>query len=83
MVLALITPFLSWLLLSGVNYALEHWFNGGEEVIKHQTLLMSSVFLNLFVYIPYIKSTKYERTGTGVLLVTFVGVVLLFLFVFI
>jgi hypothetical protein len=81
--LALVTPFVSWLILWSVNHGLETWLNQGEEVIKKQTMLMSSVFLNLFIYIPYIKSAKYERTGTGVLLVTFVGVVLLFLFVFI
>ncbi|MFO7722932.1 MAG: hypothetical protein R6V49_06880 [Bacteroidales bacterium] len=80
--LALITPVVSYLLLMLLNYGLESWFNQGEEVIKQKTLLMSSVFLNLFIYIPYIKSAKYERTGTGVLLVTFIGVVLLFLFVF-
>jgi hypothetical protein len=78
-VLASIAPFLAYGLLYLLNNALEIWLNAGNIVVKQDTLRMTSIFLNLFIFIPYLKHDRYERTGRGVLLVTFIGVVILFL----
>lgn len=81
-VLALVVPFISYALLWLINHAIEVWINEGDAVLKHQTLVMAAILLNLVIFIPYLKLDRYERTGRGILLVTFVGVVFLFLLMF-
>lgn len=78
-VLAALAPVVSYLLLTGINYTFEHWLHSGNTILREDTILLTSVFLNLFIFIPYLKFDKYEKTGRGVLLVTFTGVVILFL----
>lgn len=80
--LALVAPLVSYSLLWLINRAIEIWINDGDAVLKHETLIMTSILLNLVIFIPYLKLDRYERTGRGVLLVTFVGVVFLFLLMF-
>ncbi len=80
--LAMVAPVISYGLLWLINLGIEEGFNDGSPVLQRETLLMSSIFLNLIIFLPYLKSDKYDRTGRGVLLVTFIGVVILFLTLF-
>lgn len=81
-VLALLAPIASYTIIWYLNRGFEIWANDGDRILKHETILMGSIFLNLIIFIPYLKLDRYERTGRGVLLVTFVGVVVLFLTMF-
>jgi hypothetical protein len=51
---------------------------GTEYLIKLPTLILISVFPNLFTLRYYLKNLKYDRTGRGILLVTFVYAILYF-----
>lgn len=81
-VLAIFTPAISLSILLALNHGLEIWINEGKPLMKLNTLFMASIFLNLFIFFPYLKYDKYEKTGRGVLLITFLGVVILFLTMF-
>jgi len=78
-VMGLLGPIAAFGVLYLINAGLVHWFNDGQEVLQQDTILMTSLFMNLFIYIPYLKKDTYERTGRGILLVTFIGVVILFI----
>ena len=76
--LGLLTPGAAFGLLFLANAALVN-LNHGQEVLRLDTMLMTSLFLNLLIFLPYLKKERYDRTGRGILLVTFVGVVILFI----
>ncbi len=80
MVLALLAPLASYGILTAINLFLKSIANTETEVMLKSTIILTSIFLNLFIFIPYIRKEKYERTGRGVMLVTFVAVVAYFLF---
>ncbi len=77
--LAAVAPALSFMVLYFLNDLFQHWLRDGQMILTLDTMLMTAIFLNLFIFMPYLKTNQYERTGRGVLLVTFVGVVVLFL----
>ncbi len=78
-VLGILTPIAGYLILWLLNRGAEIWFNDGETILLEDTIRMTSIFLNIFIYIPYLKHARYENTGRGILLVTFIGVVIIFL----
>ena len=45
---------------------------GKELLIPMSTILLVSIFTNLFTMRYYLVKLKYDRTGRGILLVTFV-----------
>jgi len=58
----------------GIFYAIGLGLNaasGKEQVFKPQTLALISIFTNLFTLRYYLLKLKYDRTGRGILLVTF------------
>lgn len=66
-------------LLYLINLLLVQGFNEGAEVLRFDTMIITSLFMNLFIFLPYLRKDKYERTGRGILLVTFTGVVVYFM----
>lgn len=72
--MGVITPLLSFLALYYGNIALEEAFD--RILLKSNTIVLTSIFLNLFIYLRYILKDDYDRTGRGVLLITFVLVVI-------
>jgi len=77
--LAIITPVITYFLLQSLIDYLSVIINYGIPLIKAITVQMIAVFLNLFFYIKYIRSAKYEQTGKGVMIVTFVLVIINFI----
>lgn len=80
MVMAVLAPFAAFGVLSAINLLLKELSGNEGNVMLPETIILTSIFLNLFIFIPYIRKEKYERTGRGVMLVTFVAVVVYFLF---
>lgn len=80
--MGMLAPVAGYFLLMLLNQYIEVTFNYGHTVLKEDTIRMTSIFLNLFVYIPYLNKKEYEMTGRGVLLVTFIGVIIIFLTMF-
>lgn len=67
-------------ILFGILYGISEIFapEGKEYLIKLPTLMLVSIFPNLFTLRYYLKKLKYDRTGRGILLVTFVYAILYF-----
>jgi len=72
-------PLVAYALFSGINIYLSGALNDGVEILKEETIRMTSVFINLFIYLPYLKRKEYEMTGRGILLATFTGVIIIFI----
>jgi len=51
-------------------------------IIKQSTLQLISIFINLFPMRYYFVKLKYEKTGRGILLITFMYLVFYFLVLF-
>ncbi len=52
---------------------------GKEYLVKMSTILLVSIFPNLFTLRYYLTKLKYDRTGRGILLVTFIFAIVYFL----
>ena len=52
---------------------------GKELLIPMSTLLLVSIFTNLFTMRYYLVKLKYDRTGRGILLVTFLMAIAYFI----
>lgn len=68
--------------LFGILYLLSHYLapEGKDYIVKLPTLLLISIFSNLFILRYYLVKLKYDRTGRGILLVTFIFAILYFVF---
>ncbi|MDR2407892.1 MAG: hypothetical protein LBE13_07260 [Bacteroidales bacterium] len=62
------------LIAFGILYAISVGFapEGKDYIIKISTVELVSVFLNLFTLRYYLLKLKFDRTGRGILLVTFI-----------
>jgi len=80
MYLGLVIGILFPAILFGILYGISEIFapEGKEYLIKLPTLMLVSIFPNLFTLRYYLKKLKYDRTGRGILLVTFVYAILYF-----
>ncbi len=67
-------------ILFGILYSLSHYLapDGRDYIVKLPTLLLISIFSNLFSLRYYLVKLKYDRTGRGILLVTFIFAILYF-----
>lgn len=54
--------------------------SGKEHVLKPHTLALVSIFTNLFTLRYYLLKLKYDRTGRGILLMTFALTMVYFAF---
>jgi hypothetical protein len=79
-ILGVVTPaaifFVLWLLIK----LLTLYVNDGRAILSEKTIFLTSIFLNPVIYVKFLKKDEYDRTGRGILLVTFIAVVLYFFF---
>lgn len=80
--LGLIIGFICPVVLFGIIYLLSHYLapEGKEYIVKLPTLILVSIFPNLFTLRYYLVKLKYDRTGRGILLITFLFALLYFIF---
>ena len=70
--LATLTPIAVFYILSWLVDALSGIFTGGIELIQFHNIILVSISLNMVIFVPYLHGTKYDKSGRGVMLVTFV-----------
>ncbi len=80
--LGLLIGFISPTVLFGILYLLSHYFapEGKEYIVKLPTIILVSIFPNLFTLRYYLVKLKFDRTGRGILLVTFAFAILYFIY---
>jgi len=68
--------------LFGILYSLSSIFApiGKDYLVKFPTLVLIAIFPNLFTLRYYLLTLKLDKTGRGILLVTFVFAILYFIF---
>jgi hypothetical protein len=69
--LALITPVFFYLFLGVLIDYLSGIFTHGIPLIKDHSLMLISIFLNMVIFYTYIHKEPYDKTGKGVLVITF------------
>lgn len=71
-------------ILFGILFTLSTFFapEGKNYLIKLTTLILVSIFPNLFTLRYYLVKLKYDRTGRGILLITFIFAILYFIVYF-
>lgn len=78
-VMALLLPVVFYGVLHGIIVVLENIFaNMWAFKVKHLVLL--GIMLNLLPMRSYLVSYKYDKTGRGILAVTFIYMILFFVF---
>ena len=77
-ILGLFSPVLLFLVIRGGVHLIEA-FVADVSLKFHYTLLLSTI-INLLTLRYYLVNLKYEKTGKGILGVTFVYIILYFLF---
>lgn len=78
-VLGILLPLVTYAVL----LALLHWYNGVEGLVytpRPRAPGLVAVFSNLFPFRYYMVSKKYDKTGRGILLVTFALAIVFFYF---
>ncbi len=68
----IISPVVLFHTLSFIVEKLSLRLTFGIQLVQEKNIELVSIFLNLFIMYVYLQNPKYERTGRGVLLVTFV-----------
>jgi lipid-A-disaccharide synthase-like uncharacterized protein len=71
--LGIVTPLIIYgLLYAGVKY----WSTLNNalhfELVKQSTLQLAGIFVNMFTFRYYMVNLRYDKTGRGILLATFV-----------
>ena len=67
-----ISPIVLYLALSYLVETLSLELTWGIQLVQAKNIELVSVFANLFIMYSYLQNPKYEQTGRGVLLSTFV-----------
>ena len=69
-------------ILFGLLYALNRWvsnlFHHEQTIIQTSTLQLIAIVVNVLMIRQYLSKWKYDKTGKGVLLVTFVYIIAFF-----
>ena len=78
----IILPLLLFVFFYFANIYSGDWFNNGRPLLTLPTIILISVFANMFTMRYFMLTKKYDKAGRGVLLVTFIyaGVFLYFHF---
>jgi len=71
-VAAIISPIILFFTLSFLVDILSLKLTWGIQLVQEKNIELVSIFSNLFIMYSYLQNPKYERTGRGVLLSTFV-----------
>jgi len=77
-ILALITPVIVFVILFYTVIYLNKVIKPDLPLLRQITVQILAVFSNLFIYIKYLKSSDFEKTSKGILIVTFILVIVNF-----
>jgi len=82
MILGIVIGFLCPIMLFGILYLISHGFapEGKEFLIQLPNLQLISISPNLFTLRYYLVKLKLDKTGRGILLITFIFAILYFKF---
>ena len=75
----IIVPLVVFGLLTLINLITEKSF-GHALLVKGSTVQLISIFINLFTLRYYLLKLQFDKTGRGILLVTFVFAISFFIF---
>ena len=78
-ILGAVTPALFLGVLFLINFLIEKWIVFGT-FIKFNSLILVSIALDLIIMRYYFVKLKFDKTGRGILLVTFIYMMSFFIF---
>ena len=70
--LGIIVPVVLYLVIYYTNVLLAIQFNHGRLYLQQSTVMLISIFINMFTMRYYLVTKKFDKTGRGILLVTFI-----------
>ena len=77
-ILGIILPAIIFLIVYSINSWAEKQFNDGNVILTIDTLLLISIFANLFTFRSAMIKRKKDQKGKGILIVTFVFAIVYF-----
>lgn len=80
--LASIAPVILYYVLTFVVDWFSDAFTGGIPMIQNHNVILVSVFLNMIIFSKFIHKSQYDKTGRGVMLITFVFTAIYFVWRF-
>jgi hypothetical protein len=82
-IVSTIAPFVVFVILRFLVDYLSERFTEGFPLIRDHNVILFSIFLNMIIFTPYLHRAPYDKTGRGVMIVTFVMTVIYFIWRFI
>ena len=71
-VLAAIAPAIVYYILSTLVHVLSVKYTQSIPLVTEHNIILVSVFLNMLIFTTYIHKAPYDKTGRGVMLITFI-----------
>lgn len=71
-ILSALVPILLYFILEFTVGMLSEKLTNGIPLIKEHNILLVSIFLNMVIFYSYIHKKNYDKSGRGVLVVTFI-----------
>ncbi|MCD4772437.1 MAG: hypothetical protein K8R41_03525 [Bacteroidales bacterium] len=78
-IMGLLLPLIFYVILNKGIFLIKEIFVL-DSFISNNKLMLISIFINLFTLRYYFVTLKYEQSGRGILLVTFIYIIAYFLF---
>ena len=78
-ILGLLLPLIIYVILNKGVFLVQEIFDL-ESFISNNKLMLIAIFFNLFLLRYYFVSLKFEKSGRGILLITFVYIITYFVF---
>ncbi len=70
--LATVTPVVVFFVLTWLVNVLSAKFTQGIPLIRFHNIILVSIFLNMLIFGSYINKSQYDKSGRGIMVVTFV-----------
>jgi len=78
-IMGLLLPLIFYFILNKGIFLIKEIFDL-DSFISNNKLMLISIFINLFTLRYYFVTLKYEKSGRGILLVTFIYIIAYFVF---
>jgi|AntAceMinimDraft_17_1070374.scaffolds.fasta_scaffold04605_2 hypothetical protein len=78
-IMGLLLPLITYFILNKGIFLIKEIFDL-DSFISNNKLMLISIFINLFTLRYYFVTLKYEKSGRGILLVTFIYIIAYFVF---
>jgi len=78
-IMGLLLPLITYFILNKGIFLTKEIFDL-DSFISNNKLMLISIFINLFTLRYYFVTLKYEKSGRGILLVTFIYIIAYFMF---